>query len=113
MMPLPQTGSSIGERLFRDGFKGGFSQVVRASNFECLGAEFLNHLFFSCSFAAVTTWFGSNPNFVCSAFNGAEAPKVFMPITRPELPTYRSHPRIEPCSTATRAFTFGGRTLSR
>src|SRR5579864_9494703 len=69
--------------------------------------------FFTCCLAAMTIWFGSNPNFFCSSFSGAEAPKVFMPITRPELPTYRSHPKIEPCSTATRAFTLGGRTLSR
>src|SRR5207247_1150481 len=27
-----------------------------------------------------------------------------MPMTRPELPTYRSHPNVEACSTATRAF---------
>src|SRR5262245_21263682 len=36
-----------------------------------------------------------------------------MPMTRPELPTYRSHPNVEACSTATRAVTPGGSTLSR
>jgi hypothetical protein len=40
----------------------------------------------SNSFAAVATWSGSKPNFLCSSFSGADAPKVFMPIMRPDLP---------------------------
>ena len=66
----------------------------------------------SNSFAAATTWSGSKPNFLWSSFSGADAPNVFMPIMRPDLPTYRSHPKVDACSTATRAVTFGGRTLS-
>src|SRR5215510_2729687 len=69
--------------------------------------------FASCSLAAAITWSGSNPNFRCNSFNGADAPKVFMPTTFPEAPTYRSQPKVEACSTATLAFTFGGSTLSR
>src|SRR4029434_8612603 len=71
------------------------------------------HALPSCFLAAVATWWGSNPNLLCNSFNGAEAPNVFMPMTSPVEPTYRSHPKVEPCSTATRAFTFGGNTLSR
>src|SRR5262249_46830030 len=41
----------------------------------------------SSSLAAAATRPGSNPNFSCSAFSGAEAPNVFMPMTRPALPT--------------------------
>jgi hypothetical protein len=48
----------------------------------------------SRSFAAATTWSGSNPNFLCSSLRGADAPNVFMPMTRPDVPTYRSHPRV-------------------
>src|SRR5262249_33093388 len=59
----------------------------------------------SCFFAAATTFSGSKPNFLWSSFKGAEAPKVSMPITQPEVPTYRSHPKVDACSTATRAFT--------
>src|SRR5262249_61382275 len=73
----------------------------------------LAHDFPSSSLAAVATRSRSNPNFSCSAFSGAEAPKVFMPMTRPELPTLRSHPNVDACSTATRAVTDGGRTLAR
>src|SRR5215471_5374631 len=78
-----------------------------------VGYSRLVHYLCSCCLAAPTTASGSNPNFLCSSLRGAEAPKVFMPMTRPELPTYRSQPRMDACSTATRAFTFGGRTLSR
>src|SRR2546427_10676637 len=67
----------------------------------------------NCSFAAATTRSGSKPNFLWSSLRGAEAPKVFIPITWPEVPTYRSHPNVDACSTATRAFTLGGSTLSR
>ena len=41
----------------------------------------------SCSFAAATTWSGSNPNFLWSSLSGAEAPNVFMPMTWPDVPT--------------------------
>jgi hypothetical protein len=41
----------------------------------------------SCSFAAVTTQSGSKPNFLWSSLSGAEAPNVFMPMTRPDSPT--------------------------
>jgi hypothetical protein len=37
--------------------------------------------------ACSTTASGVNPNFVSSCFNGAEAPKVDMPITAPSEPT--------------------------
>src|SRR5262249_13723839 len=67
----------------------------------------------SVSRAAVTTRSGVNPNFVCSAFSGAEAPNVFMPITSPSSPTYARQPKVDACSTATRAVTAAGRTLSR
>src|SRR5215467_6576947 len=48
---------------------------------------YLGQLLPSCCLAAETTWSGSKPNFFCSSLSGAEAPKVFMPMTRPELPT--------------------------
>jgi hypothetical protein len=41
----------------------------------------------SSSLAAAATRPGWNPNFSCSAFSGAEAPNVFMPMMRPALPT--------------------------
>ena len=41
----------------------------------------------STSLATATTRSGSKPNFCCSAFSGADAPKVCMPITLPRLPT--------------------------
>ena len=41
----------------------------------------------SSSCASATTRSGSKPNFCWSAFSGAEAPKVCMPITRPSEPT--------------------------
>src|SRR5260370_39153219 len=65
------------------------------------------------AFAATTTRSGSKPNFLCSSFSGAEAPNVFIPITWPDVPTYRSHPNVEACSIATPAFRPGGSTLSR
>src|SRR4029434_8940018 len=63
------------------------------------------HAIPSCFLAAVATWSGSNPNFLCNSFSGAEAPNVFMPTMKPEEPTYRSHPSVDACSTATRAVT--------
>src|SRR5262249_6709780 len=65
----------------------------------------------SCLTISVTRS-GSKPNFRCSSLSGAEAPKVFMPMMRPDGPTYRSQPRVDACSTATRAVTSGGSTLS-
>ena len=47
------------------------------------------HVLLSCALAAAATWSGSNPNFLWSSLSGAEAPKVFIPITWPEVPTYR------------------------
>src|SRR5262249_52043974 len=56
---------------------------------------------------------GSKPNLICSSLSGADAPNVFIPIIRPELPTYRSHPKVDACSIEIRAVTFAGSTLSR
>jgi hypothetical protein len=42
---------------------------------------------FGCAFAAATTFSTVNPNSCCSAFSGADAPNVCMPITRPVGPT--------------------------
>ena len=41
----------------------------------------------SNSIAASTICSGSKPNLRCSSLSGAEAPKVFMPMTRPSAPT--------------------------
>jgi hypothetical protein len=30
--------------------------------------------------------------------SGADAPNGFMPMMRPDLPTYRSHPKVDACS---------------
>src|SRR4029450_3915188 len=65
-----------------------------------------------CSLAAVTMESGIKPNLRCHSFSGADAPNVFMPITRPRFPMYRSHPNVDACSTATRATRLGGKTLS-
>ena len=45
-------------------------------------------------------------------FSGADAPNVFIPMMRPDLLTYRSHPKVDACSTATRAVTCGGSIVS-
>ncbi len=45
------------------------------------------HLRPSSSLAAATTHSGSKPNLRCNSLSGAEAPKVFMPMTRPAAPT--------------------------
>src|SRR5262245_60709850 len=58
-----------------------------------------------CSLAAATTLSGVKPNFFCSSFSGAEAPKVCMPIVVPVGPTYRLQPNVAACSTETRAVT--------
>src|SRR6516162_7700856 len=85
-----------------------FSDWSLVSKNDALGA----HLFPNCSLAAATTCSGLNPNFLCSSLSGAEAPNVFMPIMRPSSPVYRSQPKVDACSTATRAFPPGGSTLS-
>ena len=41
----------------------------------------------SCRLAAATTASAENPNFFCSSLSGAEAPKVFMPMASPVVPT--------------------------
>jgi hypothetical protein len=41
----------------------------------------------SSSLATATTCSGSKPNFFWSSLRGAEAPKVFMPMVRPDRPT--------------------------
>src|SRR6266850_3458309 len=41
----------------------------------------------STALAAATTWSGSKPNRFWSSLRGAEAPKVFMPMTCPHEPT--------------------------
>ena len=54
-----------------------------------------NHFLPSCSFAyfsqllfrAATRCSGSKPNFRWSSLSGAEAPKVFMPMMSPDVPT--------------------------
>src|SRR4051812_29718049 len=66
-----------------------------------------------CSFAAVTTPSRVKPNFFDRSLRGAEAPKVFMPIVLPVLPTYLCQPKVPAASTLTRAVTCGGRTLLR
>src|SRR5262249_46405021 len=67
----------------------------------------------SVSRAAATTRSGVKPNFVWSAFSGAEARNGRMPITATSGPTYAAEPNVDACSTATRAVIAGGRTLSR
>jgi hypothetical protein len=57
--------------------------------------------------------FASESNLTNNFFNGAEAPKVLMPIIVPRNPVYRSQPRVEACSTATRRVTSGGNTDAR
>jgi hypothetical protein len=43
--------------------------------------------FATCSFAAATILSALKPNFFSSSLSGADAPNVFMPITRPDAPT--------------------------
>jgi hypothetical protein len=68
---------------------------------------------FICSLAADTTASTVNPNFFCSSFRGADAPKVLMPMRSPSRPTYRSQPNRDAFSTETRALMSEGRTDSR
>ena len=62
--------------------------------------------------ATLTTFSGVNPNLVCSSLSGADAPKVFIPMVSPSEPVYLAQPKVDACSTATRAVTDGGKTLS-
>src|SRR5580704_11398442 len=55
------------------------------------------------SFAAEMMASGVKPYFFCNSFSGAEAPKVFIPIRRPDGPTYCPQPNVEACSIETRA----------
>src|SRR5215471_9367251 len=63
--------------------------------------------------AAAMTASEVKPNFFCNSLSGAEAPKVFIPIVMPPVPTYCDQPRVDACSTEMRAGTSGGITLSR
>src|SRR5262249_43192724 len=67
----------------------------------------------SCSRAAASTRAPVKPNLACTSLPGAEAPNSRMPIITPLSPTYRSQPITEACSTATRATTSRGSTVSR
>src|SRR5690606_23219616 len=53
------------------------------------------------------------PKYLNSSPAGAEAPKVVMPTTSPSRPTYLRQKSAWAASTATRARTEGGSTLSR
>src|SRR5206468_12240373 len=67
----------------------------------------------SCFLASSTMRSALKPNFFCSSFSGADAPKVLMPRTLPVRPTYWCQPNVEAISTATRAVTDDGMTDSR
>src|ERR1700722_2549042 len=45
----------------------------------------------SNSLATATTRSGSKPNLRCNSFSGAEAPKVFMPMTRADIAVPAEH----------------------
>src|SRR5712692_5843308 len=77
------------------------------------GVEPLHRRLASERRAASTTCSAVNPNFVWSSLRGAEAPNVCIPMTSPPAPTYRLQPKVEACSTPTRAPTAGGSTASR
>src|SRR5262249_13879217 len=67
----------------------------------------------NCSLAAATPYLGVKPNFLIRSLRGADAPKERMPMLCPVAPTYLAQPKVEACSTETRAFTSGGNTRSR
>ena len=48
---------------------------------QCSFSSRIAHYLPNCFFAASTIRSGSNPNFFCNSFSGAEAPNDFMPIT--------------------------------
>src|SRR5262249_11873559 len=62
--------------------------------------------------AAAPTASGGEPHSFCASLRGAEAPKVFMPMISPVLPTNWRQPKTDACSTATRAVTADGNTES-
>src|SRR5262249_40972623 len=66
----------------------------------------------SCFLAASTTLSRVKPNFFCTSLSGADAPKVFIPMRPTSLLTKRAQPKVEACSTETRAVTSRGSTLS-
>src|SRR5262249_32536328 len=66
-----------------------------------------------CAMAVAITASTVKPNFLSRSLIGADAPKPCMPTMAPSGPTYRSHPRVAACSTATRARIRGGSTLAR
>ena len=68
------------------------------------GYTLLTHIVSISGFAAVDKLFGRTPKFTNADF---------IPIFAPFIPTYRSHPKLLASSTATRAVTAGGNTLSR
>src|SRR5260370_16688837 len=90
------------------------NQIPRTNEFDSWNLEFGSwllefgydrSLFPSCSLAAATNLSGSKPNFFWSSLSGAEAPKVFTPLTPPHSPTYPSPPTHDPSPTPTRPFT--------
>jgi hypothetical protein len=62
---------------------------LRALRSPSRGTAVENTIYFlpSSSLATAVTRSGSKPNFFCSSLSGAEAPNVFIPITRPAVPT--------------------------
>ena len=52
------------------------------------------------------------PKRFCSSAKGAEAPNPFMQTRAPDRPVQRSQPKELACSTATRAHTSGGSTVT-
>src|SRR5581483_6959403 len=67
----------------------------------------------ACASAAWTIASRVKPKRVRRSLSGADAPKVCMPMRAPSVPVQRSHPKVDACSTETRARTAGGRTDSR
>ena len=57
------------------------------STFTPDGLAGVHHWHPSSSLAAATTRSGSKPNLRCSSLSGADAPKVFIPMTWPPTPT--------------------------
>jgi hypothetical protein len=80
--------SPLSETSHKSAFPSRFFSILSpfaSSTFEAKAYD--KSLFPSCSFAAATTLSGSKPNFLWSSLSGAEAPNVFMPMTRPVGPT--------------------------
>src|SRR5690606_24847502 len=68
---------------------------------------------FSTVSRAATTLSSVMPKYLYRSPAGAEAPKPVMPTTAPSRPTYFCQKSTWPASTATRARTAGGSTVSR